>query len=96
MEKMRNWLPSLALLVMSSSGLFAWQPGALPLEGSFRFTPSASEDRVPAAYRMEPADFAFKTKRLHAVEGAYTVYSLQFPSPVKSPFPENNTVHARY
>jgi len=93
---MRNWLPSLALLVMSSSGLFAWEPGVLPLEGSFRFTPSALEDRVPAAYRMEPADFAFKTKRLHAVEGAYTVYSLQFPSPVKSPFPENNTVHARY
>lgn len=83
-------------LIFSSAALLADESSVLPAEGSFRFTPSATEDRVPAAYRMDSADFTFKSKRLHAVEGAYTVFSLQFPSPVQSPFPENNTVHGRY
>ena len=68
----------------------------IPAEGTFRFTPSSGEKDIPSTYKLEASDFAFKAKRLHGVKGAYTVYSLQFPSPVKSPFEENNTVHARY
>jgi dienelactone hydrolase len=68
----------------------------LPAEGQIRFEPSSRESEVPSAYRLQAADFPYKAKRLHGVEGAYTVYGLQFSSPVKSPFPENNTVHARY
>lgn len=92
---MRNFFV-LGLLVLSP-GLIPGQAAERAVEnGTFTFKPLAAEEKVPALYRLGPADFPYSLKRLHGVKGAYTVYSLQFPSPVKSPHDENNIVHARF
>jgi dienelactone hydrolase len=52
---------------------------------------------VPERYRLEARTFACELEpkaTLH--ESGVAVYRLRYPSPVTSPYPENNTVHAEY
>jgi dienelactone hydrolase len=60
-----------------------------------RFRPSASEPDVPERFRLEAATFHSRTE-LRVETERYAVHSVQFPSPITTPDPENNTVHAEY
>lgn len=66
-------------------------------KGQFRFEPARTEDRIPERYRLSPATYTFELHpKLDLPVSEVEVYHLQFPSPVKSPFESNNTVHAEY
>jgi dienelactone hydrolase len=63
--------------------------------GEAAFRPTAAEDQVPARFRLGPSVFPFEVEPLRATEN-YHVAAVRFPSPIISPEPENNTVHAEY
>ncbi len=69
-----------------------------PLEtGTVPFSPTADQGNIPERYRLEARTFDYRlTFHLDLPACNVHVYRLQFPSPVKSPHPENNTVHAEY
>jgi dienelactone hydrolase len=63
--------------------------------GEAEFRPTAGEPGVPERFRLGPAVFRFEIEpRLEAP--GYSVHAVRFASPVVSPDPENNTVHAEY
>jgi dipeptidyl aminopeptidase/acylaminoacyl peptidase len=70
--------------------------GIDPIErGAAAFRPTAAEPDVPEPFRLAPAVFPFELQRLRD-DSRFTVSALRFPSPIASPDPENNTVHAEY
>src|SRR5262245_39803702 len=90
---------SLALSGLLLVPLLAWAEGKPhPVEtGTVRFEPAGDEDRIPARYRLEARRFEYRLTFHTDLPGcAVNRYRLQFPSPVQSPYPENNTVHAEY
>jgi dienelactone hydrolase len=66
-----------------------------PMHGEATFRPSEAEARVPERFRLGEATFPYEMRELRR-DGKYTVWAVRFPSPVESPDPENNTVHAEY
>jgi dienelactone hydrolase len=66
-------------------------------KGTVAFTPRGEERNIPERYRLEAHqfDYVLEAKRDLPISGV-EVFSLRFPSPVTSPFVENNTVHAEY
>jgi dienelactone hydrolase len=66
-------------------------------KGSFTFKPLDDQSEVPARYRLTERSFAFELAPRHDLPAAgVRVSHLTFPSPVHTPHPENNTVHAEY
>jgi dienelactone hydrolase len=65
--------------------------------GTVRFEPVGDQSDVPERYRLAARtfDYTLAPARDLPVSGV-EVYRLTFPSPVTSPHPENNTVHAEY
>jgi dienelactone hydrolase len=68
-----------------------------PEKGLIRFQPAGDQHNIPERYRLQEHSFPYEFTRLRELplSGA-TVYRLRFPSPYKSPHPENNVVHADY
>jgi dienelactone hydrolase len=69
--------------------------GPARLSGEAQFTPSAAEADVPELFRLEAARFPYEMTQLRRTE-RLEVWSVRFPSPIESPDPVNNTVHAEY
>jgi dienelactone hydrolase len=63
--------------------------------GEAAFGPTASEAAVPERFRLAPAVFAYEREWLRAT-GTYSVWAVRFPSPIASPEPVNDTVHAEF
>lgn len=63
--------------------------------GSAEFRPGPAEAGVPELFRLPAATFAFETELVRTTPG-YDVSKVRFPSPVETPDPANNTVHAEY
>ncbi|WP_169979201.1 alpha/beta hydrolase family protein [Tautonia rosea] len=63
--------------------------------GEVRVMPGPGEAGVPQRFRLEESTFAFDLHTLRQTP-RYAVAKLTFPSPVTSPDPANNTVHAEY
>jgi dienelactone hydrolase len=63
--------------------------------GEAVFRPTPDEARVPERFRLSEAVFPFETEPRLETTG-YSVLAVRFPSPVVTPDPENNTVHAEY
>ena len=52
---------------------------------------------VAECYRLAPTEFAYQLKpKRELVVSGIDIYDLTFPSPVKTKYAENNTVHAEY
>ena len=69
----------------------------LPIEerGQVDFRPGPEETTAPASYRLRADSYAYQmTQRLDSP--GYSVWSVQFPSPIVTPDPANNTIHAEY
>jgi dienelactone hydrolase len=66
-------------------------------KGKVAFKPIDDQARVAECYRLDPVEFDYvlTPKRELPVSGI-DIYDLTFPSPVKTKYPENNTVHAEY
>ncbi len=73
-------------------------PDRPPVEkGTFRFTPVDDQKEVPERYRLAERSFDYTlTHKADLPSAEVRVCRLTFPSPVHTPTPENNTVHAEY
>lgn len=61
------------------------------------FKPVGDQANVPERYRLKESTFETSVKPLRALPASEVeVFQVTFPSPVKSPEPENNTVYAEY
>ncbi|QDV37059.1 alpha/beta hydrolase family protein [Tautonia plasticadhaerens] len=63
--------------------------------GTVTFSPSPAEATVPDGFRLGADTFAFELRPIRKT-ASYSVSTLTFPSPVVSPDPSNNVVHAEY
>ena len=73
-------------------------PGAAPAaeRGSVHVRPG-DQKSIPERYRLEAHEFGYDlTPQYDMPSIGVRVLHLTFPSPVRSPHPENNTVHALY
>jgi dienelactone hydrolase len=70
---------------------------AAPETGMVSFRVVGDQHDVPERYRLENHTFPFEMQwTTHFPNTDVDVYHLRYPSPVTSPHPENNTVHAEY
>src|SRR5207244_1244480 len=73
-------------------------PAAAPVaveKGSFRFRPADAQKDVPPRYRLTERSCSYEMEKKRDLPAiGVTVYRLRYPSPVKTPTLENNTVHA--
>src|SRR5262245_1506607 len=66
-------------------------------KGTVAFKPAGDQKEIPERYRLGAREFDFELAKKQSLPLAgVDIYDLRFPSPVKSPYPENNTVHAEY
>ncbi len=63
--------------------------------GVVDFRPSSSEASVPALFRLEAATFRYETTPVRET-ARHKVSTVRFPSPIESPDPVNNVVHAEF
>ncbi|MFM7113391.1 MAG: alpha/beta hydrolase family protein [Planctomycetota bacterium] len=84
-----------SIMALSAAALMAFADPARE-EGNFEFTPSMGENSIPEMYRLQGRKHWFQLDPPRRPEESHTTQALRFDSPVASPFPENNTVHAVY
>jgi dienelactone hydrolase len=81
-------------------GLFAPAQGdQLPLAqtGTAQVQGIGDQQSIPERYRLHSHSFDFTlTKKKDLPLSGIEIYELKFPSPVKSPHPDNNVVYAEY
>jgi hypothetical protein len=66
-------------------------------KGEIRFEPTAKDDLVvPERFRLPAATFDFTETQQNGWKGDVAVSLVTFPSPVKTPHENNNTVHCEY
>jgi dienelactone hydrolase len=66
-------------------------------KGHFRFTPMGEQTNIPQRYRLDERTFAYQCSlKRELTNSGVRVFRVQFPSPVESATPENNTVYAEY
>ena len=65
--------------------------------GKVLFKAVDDQSNVAKRYRLDPYEFEYRLKpKRELVVSGIEIYDLTFPSPVKTKYPENNTVHAEY
>jgi dienelactone hydrolase len=68
-----------------------------PEQGKVAFKPVDGDRAVAERYRLADYEFEYNLKPVRELKASGVAISkLTFPSSVKSPYPENNTVHAEY
>jgi dienelactone hydrolase len=66
-------------------------------KGVVHFEPLGDQKDVPERYRLAAHDFSFEMEKQRELPvSGVDIYHIRFPSPIASPCPENNTVHADY
>src|SRR6476619_2227338 len=84
-------------LVAASCCLLSPSRGTAAETGSVRFEPVGDQSEVPERYRLDARTFDYTlAARRDLPASGIEVFQLTFPSPVTTPTPENNTVHAEY
>jgi dienelactone hydrolase len=83
---------------VSALGLLALALAAPAAEsGTFRFEPVGDQSGIPERFRLAAREFPYAMSVKYDLPASeLTVYRVTFPSPVTTPTPENNTVHAEY
>jgi dienelactone hydrolase len=90
-------LGCLVVLVPPGSAASAEERSRPVEKGTFRFAPAGDQANVPERYRLGERTFDYRLRlRDELPNSGVTIHHLQFPSPVKTATPENNTVHAEY
>lgn len=75
----------------------AWAETRAVETGTVQFVPVADQSSIPERYRLEARTFPYRlTFHIDLPACDVNVSRLEFPSPMQSPHPENNTVHAEY
>jgi dienelactone hydrolase len=92
-------LASSLFLVLSATGKEPAAPVDKPLieKGTVHFQPFGNQENIPERYRLEAHSFEYEMELARELPNSgVEVYHVRFPSPVTTPCPENNTVHAEY
>jgi dienelactone hydrolase len=72
-------------------------PAPAPENGTFHFTPAPDSHDIPPRYCLGERSFDYKlSHKIDLLSAEVRVSRLTFPSPVETPYVENNTVHAEY
>src|SRR4051794_9398741 len=66
-----------------------------PERGEASFRPTAAEGQVPERFRLAASEFSYVREPIR-IEESFTVSAVRFASPIETPDPENNVVHAEY
>src|SRR5260221_2833582 len=93
--------------IASAASLIAWLVAAPPLSaapaerperrGEIRFEPDANEQAaVPKSFQLEARAFEFQQKPQPSISDYVSLSLVTFPSPVKTKYESNNTVHCEY
>ncbi len=92
-----RWPMSLALwLLCLLPGLASDKPAKAVEKGTVRFTPG-DQANVPERYRLDARSFDYEMKQKADLPATgLSIHHVRFPSPIESPTPRNNTVHAEY
>jgi dienelactone hydrolase len=61
-----------------------------------RYDVPASDDQVAERFRLAAHEFAFEQTPIGAATDRLSLWNVTFPSPVKTPHENNNTVHCEY
>jgi dienelactone hydrolase len=86
---------SIVCVVCLNAPLWAGEPAVE--KGNFRFTPAGEQTNIPERYRLGERTFDYQCSlKRDLPNSGVRIFRVQFPSPVKSATPENNTVHAEY
>src|SRR5262249_2724701 len=92
---MRTKVMAVVCLLLSFSSVRAVQP--VVEKGSVRFEPAGDQQKIPKRYRLEAHRFDYQLEHMDEMPlSGLDIFHLTFPSPVKSPCKENNSVHAEY
>lgn len=67
-----------------------------PVRGVVRFTPAADEQTLPPRFQLKPHEFRFEQNPWQRIDNTVLVTRVEFPSPVKTEFAENNVVHCEF
>jgi len=90
--------------IAPAASLIAWLVAApllsaAPAErrGEIRFEPDANEQAaVPKSFQLEARTFEFQQKSQPSISDDVSLSLVTFPSPVKTKYESNNTVHCEY
>jgi dienelactone hydrolase len=73
------------------------EPATEVAKGTVVFRPTGDQIEIPPRYRLDPHDFDYELRLQQSMPlSGFDVFELRFPSPVKTPHVENNTVYAEY
>ena len=87
----------LLLLTTSDHALLAQDATSKGVQkGLVRFQPTAGEKGIPEHFRLKPHTFSYQLTPGRKVLERIASSTLTFPSPVKTPHKNNNTVHCEY
>jgi dienelactone hydrolase len=85
----------LCFLALTTTAVLADERGVE--KGTFHFTPIGEQTNVPERYRLSERTFDYQMSlKRDLPSSGVRVFRVQFPSPVTTAVPENNTVHAEY
>jgi dienelactone hydrolase len=88
-------LPAVCVFVLAATPALADRKPAET--GKVAFKPTDDQAATAACYRLDPCEFTYELKRKRELPvSGIEIYDLTFPSPVKTKYPENNTVYAEY
>ncbi|HMP59978.1 MAG TPA: hypothetical protein PKD86_11550, partial [Gemmatales bacterium] len=86
---------SVCLLALGLAGMPA--VGEEVVSGTVAFRNLSERDKVPPEYWLDDHEFDYRLRLRRDDEGLrVTLYDLTFPSPVVTPYPENNVVACEY
>lgn len=90
-------LAGIGCLLSAGIGVAADLTPAPREKGTVRFQPIDDQAKVPERYRLAEHAFDYELELKRDLPSTRVeLYHLRFPSPVQSPCPQNNTVHAEY
>lgn len=85
------------LLLVSLAPRFVQAEVPPPRSGEVEFEPAPNEEEVvPEHFRLEKHTFPFQQQFIPTASQVIEASLVTFPSPMETPHPNNNTVHAEY
>src|SRR5262245_26356923 len=83
------------LALLAVTGATAQEPRPTD-RGEVHYVPTKDESSIPERFRLADHSFTWEATRLQTVTESLEVWDVSFPSPVKSPHENNNTVWCEY
>jgi dienelactone hydrolase len=83
-----------AFICFLSATLRAEEPASI--KGTVPYVPPKGDDKIDARFRLEKHEFDFEQKPIGSATEQLSLWTVTFPSPVKTPHENNNTVHCEY